>query len=630
MMDENLSRGYIQLGKSRTANDFRFTNGFSHLSPPIDKCNCIYFALVLSGVGFLLPYNSFIIAVDYFRDRYPDTTVVFDMTLVYIVMAFFAVLANNVLVETLSLNTRITFGYLVSFFTLLFVALCEIWWDAFGASASYTINLIAVAVVALGCTVQQSSFYGYTSMLPSRYTQAVMAGESAAGFLVSGNRILTKLLLDDQRVNTIIFFVMSVAIVALCFALHQVVRRTDFVQFYITLCRESHKIVLEPTEDVGLMDPLDQVDSANKNQYGVLKLQQSPLATDSATSSSDNTAGAGQYSAFSFSNPVYEPSATAAPTATGAATGAGVGAAAGGTTYKVEDVVIRMRSVYTSSNSKAWGGLKRGLLARWDVAKIIWPYMLSIGLAYFVTLCLYPGIISEIVSCKFGSWMPVILMAVFNAADLVGKVLASVPYDWSRTQLIVFAWMRAILVPLLLLCATPRGSPLIPGEGYPLLFSLLLGVTNGLVGSIPMIQAPSKVPEEHRELTGNIMTLSYNVGLTGGSLVAYLNDYLLGVDHGNSCTHKTEFVTSLPFSSSVASVTASLSSIGSATPTGPELLSTVLSAVSPSNATVATVTSTVLAAVAHSTLGMTNLDPTQSSVSAATSIGSLISNMTAP
>jgi hypothetical protein len=36
-----------------------------------------------------------------------------------------------------------------------------------------------------------------------------------------------------------------------------------------------------------------------------------------------------------------------------------------------------------------------------------------------------------------------------------------------------------------------------------MLFSLLLGVTNGLVGSVPMIQAPSRVSEEHRELTGN-------------------------------------------------------------------------------------------------------------------------------
>lgn len=53
---------------------------------------------------------SFIIAVDYFQTRYPGTTVIFDMSVVYITMAFFAVFANNILVETLSLNMRITFG----------------------------------------------------------------------------------------------------------------------------------------------------------------------------------------------------------------------------------------------------------------------------------------------------------------------------------------------------------------------------------------------------------------------------------------------------------------------------------------------------------------------------------------
>ncbi|XP_069687819.1 equilibrative nucleoside transporter 4 [Periplaneta americana] len=602
-MDENLSRGYIQLGKARAANDFRFTNGFSHLSPPVDKCNCIYFALVLAGVGFLLPYNSFIIAVDYFQGKYPGTTIVFDMSLVYIVMAFFAVLANNVLVETLSLNTRITFGYLVSFFTLFFVAICEIGLDIFETSTSYTINLIAVAIVALGCTVQQSSFYGYTSMLPSRYTQAVMAGESAAGFLVSGNRILTKLLLDDPKINTIIFFVMSIGIVALCFCLHQVVRRTDFVQFYITLCRESRKIVLEPTEDVGLMDPLDQADGMMKSQYGVLKLQQSPLATDSGTSSSDNAAaaaaaaGTGQYSPFSFSNPVYEPTAANAP-------GSG---AAGGPTYKVEDVVIRMRSVYGSSQGKAWGGLKRGFMARWEVAKTIWPYMLSIGLAYFVTLCLYPGIESEIISCKFGNWMPVILMAVFNAADLVGKVLASVPYDWSRTQLIVFAWLRTLLVPLLLLCATPRGNPLIPGEGYPMLFSLLLGVTNGLVGSVPMIQAPSRVSEEHRELTGNIMTLSYNIGLTAGSLVAYVLDALLGTPLPDACAPGGSSLqrpmggTKLPPVISSVAATSLMTNLSSTLPT--EVVSSLATnqLVEPVNATIAASTTALIATNATTT-----------------------------
>ncbi|KAG5336433.1 S29A4 protein, partial [Acromyrmex charruanus] len=515
-MDENLSRGYVQLGKARGMNEFKFSNGFTHLSPPVDKCNFIYMALILGGIGFLLPYNSFIIAVDYFQARYPGTTVIFDMSVVYIIMAFFAVFANNILVETLSLNTRITFGYLVSFVTLNFVVICEIWWELFGVATSYTINLVAVAIVSLGCTVQQSSFYGYTSMLPSRYTQAVMTGESFAGFWVSINRIITKSLLNDERGNTSMFFILSNMTILLCFVLHQVVRKTDFVQFYITLCQERNRITLEPTEDVGLMDPLDQVGDPSKGQYGVLKIQTSPLGTESASGSADLNA-AGQYSAFSFSNPVYEPSAPS-----------GNPPGSAGPTYKVEDVVV-MRGAYgTQSKSTPWSGIKRGLLARLEVAKLIFPYMVSIGTAYFITLCLYPGIVSEIISCKFESWMPVILMTAFNASDLLGKVFALIPYEWKRTQLLYFSSARIILIPLFFLCAIPRGAPILSGEGYPLLFSWLLGLTNGIVGSIPMIQAPSKVPEEHRELAGNIMTLSYTTGLTIGSLLAYMMDACLG------------------------------------------------------------------------------------------------------
>jgi len=43
-------------------------------------------------------------------------------------------------------------GYGLSCVTLLFVAIGEIWLGLGGSDAGYTINLIAVAVVALGCT----------------------------------------------------------------------------------------------------------------------------------------------------------------------------------------------------------------------------------------------------------------------------------------------------------------------------------------------------------------------------------------------------------------------------------------------------------------------------------------------
>ncbi|XP_026676251.1 protein gooseberry-like [Diaphorina citri] len=46
--------------------------------------------------------------------------------------------------------------------------------------------------------------------------------------------------------------------------------------------------------------------------------------------------------------------------------------------------------------------MQGGIYVRWQVAKHIWHYMLTIALAYFVTLCLYPGIESEIPSCTYG------------------------------------------------------------------------------------------------------------------------------------------------------------------------------------------------------------------------------------
>jgi len=58
-------------------------------------------------------------AMDYFKVRYPATPIVFDMSLVYIVVALLTVLTNNLLVETFSLNSRINFGYFYSIFLII-------------------------------------------------------------------------------------------------------------------------------------------------------------------------------------------------------------------------------------------------------------------------------------------------------------------------------------------------------------------------------------------------------------------------------------------------------------------------------------------------------------------------------
>jgi solute carrier family 29 (equilibrative nucleoside transporter), member 4 len=176
-----------------------------------------------------------------------------------------------------------------------------------------------------------------------------------------------------------------------------------------------------------------------------------------------------------------------------------------------------------------------GLQSRWKVAHAIYPYMACIAIAYCVTLSLYPGIESEIISCRLGSWMPVLLMFTFNTTDVIGKFLAAVPYSWSRRQLILMSGLRTLLVPLLLLCCAPRSQPIISGETTAFIFTAALGLSNGLAGSLPMMLAPAKVPATLKEVTGNMMTLSYNVGLTAGSLVGYVFDSMLGPQQTNPC-----------------------------------------------------------------------------------------------
>jgi solute carrier family 29 (equilibrative nucleoside transporter), member 4 len=131
--------------------------------------------------------------------------------------------------------------------------------------------------------------------------------------------------------------------------------------------------------------------------------------------------------------------------------------------------------------------------------------------------------------------MPVLLMFTFNTTDVIGKFLAAVPYSWSRRQLVLMSGLRALLVPLLLLCCAPRSQPIISGETTAFIFTAALGLSNGLAGSLPMMLAPAKVPATLKEVTGNMMTLSYNVGLTAGSLVGYVFDSMLGPQQSNPC-----------------------------------------------------------------------------------------------
>lgn len=75
-----------------------------------------------------------------------------------------------------------------------------------------------------------------------------------AGVFTSVSRICTRFFIRDLRVSTITFFMISLCLLAFCCILYPRIRKSDFVQFYISLCeRDKTKITLEPREDAGLV-----------------------------------------------------------------------------------------------------------------------------------------------------------------------------------------------------------------------------------------------------------------------------------------------------------------------------------------------------------------------------------------
>ena len=171
-------------------------------------------------------------------------------------------------------------------------------------------------------------------------------------------------------------------------------------------------------------------------------------------------------------------------------------------------------------------------LIRRDIILEIWPFISAIIIVYLVTLTIFPGIESEIHSCRFGDWFPIILMAIFNLTDFFGKLMSTLFFRINHRYLLLIAFGRFILIPLfvwsILSHQQNEEQPFFANAFWPISFTILLGITNGVFGSLPMILAPFKVNEQWREITGNLMTFSYIIGLTAGSFCSYwLNNWTL-------------------------------------------------------------------------------------------------------
>jgi solute carrier family 29 (equilibrative nucleoside transporter) protein 4 len=307
--------------------------------------------MVLAGAGFLFPWSSYITAIDYFfflyRRDFPQVSVAIPMT--YLVSTWIFTGVNVSLVTAVPLHARIGLGYVLFLLSLIAIPFIDLMVHSCVLSihVAYYLTIFSIAVVGVGSGVQQSSYYGLAGMLPPRYPQAVMVGESVATSIVSITRVITKSSTTSERFGAIAFFVVSVFFILVCVGCQQIIRSSSFVKSHTLQCRQSSE------HDKGGGE-MEQVSGGEEEAGDQLKL----LPVDTKQSS------------------------------------------------------VKAK-------------IKAGLLLRWGVVVEIWQLLVAVFVAFFLTLLLFPGLVSLVQYCPTGDWTPILLVAVFNVPELIAKVVMS-------------------------------------------------------------------------------------------------------------------------------------------------------------------------------------------------------------
>ncbi|XP_035519102.1 equilibrative nucleoside transporter 3 [Morone saxatilis] len=190
----------------------------------------------------------------------------------------------------------------------------------------------------------------------------------------------------------------------------------------------------------------------------------------------------------------------------------------------------------TSSGVMSEGGAAEGVPPLQPILRKTWVLGLSVFYVFCISIMVFPAVSSGIQSVHKDSgspwtttyFVPLTSFFLYNVADFCGRQATAwlqVPGPTSRV-LPVLVLCRTIMVPLFMFCNyQPRDhlhTVLFTHDLYPVVFNCLLGLTNGYLGTLPMIYGPKVVPRELAEATGVVMSFFLTLGLAVGSAFSVL------------------------------------------------------------------------------------------------------------
>ncbi|GAB2214982.1 hypothetical protein Droror1_Dr00019352 [Drosera rotundifolia] len=165
-------------------------------------------------------------------------------------------------------------------------------------------------------------------------------------------------------------------------------------------------------------------------------------------------------------------------------------------------------------------------VSRWSTKELFLQnidYALDLFLIYLLTLSIFPGFLSEDTgSHKLGSWYALVLIAMYNVWDLIGRYVPLLVMLKSRKGLMAAILARFLFIPCFYFTAK-YGD-----QGYMILLTSVLGLSNGYLTVCVLTTAPEGYKGPEQNALGNILIMC----LVAGIFLGVTSDWLWLIGKG--------------------------------------------------------------------------------------------------
>ncbi|XP_062436604.1 equilibrative nucleoside transporter 3 isoform X2 [Rhea pennata] len=160
---------------------------------------------------------------------------------------------------------------------------------------------------------------------------------------------------------------------------------------------------------------------------------------------------------------------------------------------------------------------------------------------FFISIIIFPSLSSNIESVNKSSgslwtnkyFVPLTSFLLYNFADWCGRqITVWIQAPGPKSKLLpALVLLRTVSLPLFILSnyqpRTRIKTVVFNRDVYPVVFTTLLGLSNGYLGTLAIIYGPKIVPKELAEAAGVVMTFYLMLGLALGSACSVLVVHLM-------------------------------------------------------------------------------------------------------